>query len=108
MPVQVARVACGEENTVQRFFGNQRSFVPANDFYWRVAAIVAALMRPMALAIVVLDPFAVNLLHVLPTPGLMEVKVSHSPDDIDYVELPLVALKKVRGIERQVHIMQVM
>ena len=25
-----------------------------------------------------------------------------------YVELPLVALKKIRGIERQVHIMQVM
>ena len=56
-----------------------------------MAAIVAALMRPVSLVVVVLHPFTVNLLHFLPTPGLMEMKVSHSPDDIEhcfYIILP--------------------
>ncbi len=46
--------------------------------------------------------------HVFPGLRFFEVKISHSSLNIDYVELPLVALKKIRGIERQVHIMQVM
>jgi hypothetical protein len=65
--------------------------VPANDFCWRVATIIAILMRPVPLAVVVLDPLAMNLLHFLPTPGLMEMKVSHSPNDIEhcfYIILP--------------------
>ena len=59
------------------------------NYCWRMTDIIAVLMRPMSLAVVVLHPFAVNLLHFLPTPGLMEMKVSHSPDDINYVELTL-------------------
>jgi hypothetical protein len=56
-----------------------------------MAAIVAALMRPVPLAVIVLDPFSMDLLHFLPTPGLMEMKVSHSSDDIEhcfYIILP--------------------
>ncbi len=45
-----------------------------------MATIVATLMRPVPLVVVVLDPFAVNLLHFFPTLSLMEMKVSHSPD----------------------------
>src|SRR6266480_286916 len=54
-----------------------------------MAAIVPLFMRPMSLAVVILDPFSVNVLHFLPTLGLMEMKIRHSSDDIDYVELIL-------------------
>src|SRR5207302_10496275 len=56
-----------------------------------MAAIISLFMRPVALAIVVLDPFAVNLLHFLPTGSLMEKIVRHSSDDIEhcfYIILP--------------------
>ncbi len=36
-----------------------------------MAAIIAALMRPMSLAFVVLDPFSMDVLHFLPTHGLL-------------------------------------
>jgi len=49
-----------------------------------MAAIVALFMRPVSLAIIVLDPFAVNLLHFLPTGSLMEKIVRHSSDDIEH------------------------
>ncbi len=52
-----------------------------------VAAILAALVRPMPLAVVIPYPFSLNVIHLLPTPGLMEVIVRHSSDDINYVEL---------------------
>ena len=41
----------------------------------------------------------------LPTRDLLKMHLTHAPHHVDYVELPLVALKKVIGIERQVHIM---
>jgi hypothetical protein len=46
--------------------------------------MVAALVCEVALRVVVTYPFFVNTLHLLPTPGLMEMKVSHSSDSIEH------------------------
>jgi hypothetical protein len=46
--------------------------MPANDLRGAMAAIVSLFMRPVSLVVVVLDPFAVNLLYFLPTGSLME------------------------------------
>ncbi len=94
MSIQVAGVARGKENAVERLFRNHRAFVPAHHLRGAMAAIIALFVRPMSLRIVILDPCAVKVLHFLPTPRLMEKIVSHSSDDIDYVELthPLLLL----------------
>jgi hypothetical protein len=92
----MAGVAHGEENTVERLFRNHHAFVPPNDLRRAVAPLIAALVCPMALAIVVVDPFLMNALHFLPTPGLMEMKVSHSSDDIDSVEYSRCLLKTLQ------------
>jgi hypothetical protein len=50
----------------------------------------------------------VRLLHLVQRGSLVEVVIRQTPHDADYVELPLVDLKNTIGIERQIHIMQVM
>src|SRR6266496_5724942 len=89
MSIQLARVASREENAVERAVFYHRAFMPADDLRRTVTAILALLVRPVSLRIVVAHPFAVNLLHFLPTRRLMKCKVRHSSDNIDYVELIL-------------------
>ncbi len=80
----------------------------AQHLLWTVPPILACPMGEMMLVIVIGPPGTVCLLHLRPGPRLGKAVVGEPPLDRDYVELPLVALKKIRGIERQVHIMQVM
>src|SRR6266581_2373918 len=82
MTIQMAGVAGGKEHTIECLFRNHRSFMPAN---------LALLMREVALALVISYPFSVDLIHFLPTPGLMEMKICHSSDNIEhcfYIILP--------------------
>ena len=56
--------------------------MPAYDLRGTMAAIVAQVMGLVSLAVVVLNPFAVNLLHFLPTVSLME-KIVRDIDSCD-------------------------
>jgi hypothetical protein len=78
MAVQIASVAGSKENPVKCLFGNHCASVPAHDLCRAMAVIFALLVCPMSLRVVVSYPFSVNLIHFLPTLGLMERKVGHS------------------------------
>src|SRR6266852_6863523 len=87
----MACVARRKENPVEDLFGNHGALVPANHLCRTVTPIFSLFVCPVPLRIVVPHPFSVNLLHFLPTPSLMEVKISHPSDDIEhcfYIILP--------------------
>jgi hypothetical protein len=73
-----------------------------------MAMVLALAVGEVDLHVVIIDECAMRFLDLIPTCCLIYAMISNTPHDPNYVELPLVALKKIRGIERQVHIMQVM
>jgi len=66
--------------------------------------IIAFAVRPMWLMVVILDKTPMSLFCPFPSRHLLKMIITHPSHNRDYVELPLVALSKTIGVERQVHI----
>src|SRR6266702_8712962 len=96
------------ENPVQLLGSAQSAFLLTKHFRGTEAVVIAFAMRPMRLSIIIGHKALMSQLRSLPACHLLEMHLTHAPHHVNYVELPLVALKKSRGIERQIHIMQVM
>ena len=60
MSIQMAGVARGEENAVKNGFGIHCALVPGENLGGTVTAILPALVRPVALHVVVMDKALVD------------------------------------------------
>src|SRR5205807_9312 len=78
-----AGVAGGKQETVEDLWRVHGAFVPTHHLGGTVRAILALLVRPVALDIVILHPFAVRRDHLFPTRGLCKFGVGHTAYDVE-------------------------
>src|SRR6266536_528613 len=79
----MAGVAGREQDTVEDGGWVHRAFVPSDDRGWAMAAILTLLKHPMPLHVVIAHPGAVNGKHLFPARGPCELRVGHTPDNIE-------------------------
>ena len=83
IPVQMARVPGGEQDTVKNLCRIHRAFVPTENVDGAVAVVLTRFVRPMPLHIVIMHPGAVDSEHLFPSRCPRELGVTHSSDDIE-------------------------